>query len=107
MAGMIFFTENSWSASSWLTFLVMERLADQIDDSAMKDKIIERVDNNLPTLDLSDPTQSPLLDIIVEYLPHHIPVLQDPTHQPDVDLLINQLVGYARTQQQHNRTHRS
>jgi hypothetical protein len=103
MAGMIFFTDNKWGVSSWLTFYVMEHLASNVDDAATKAELQELVENNIPMLDLSDPEKAPLVQIIIDDLPQHIPVLQDPTYQPELVELIAQLVEYAKAQKQHNR----
>ena len=102
MAGMIYFSKHSWDASSWLVFYVMEHLASQIDDPTTKMEILERVENNLPTLDLRDPEKAPLVEIIVEDLPKHMPVLKDQTYQADLVALINELVDYAKEQQAQN-----
>jgi hypothetical protein len=103
MAGMIFFTGNEWGVSSWLAFYVMEHLASKVDDAATKAELQELVENNIPMLDLSDPEKAPLVQIIIDDLRRHIPVLQDPTYQLELVDLIAQLVEYAEAKEQHNR----
>jgi hypothetical protein len=107
MAGMIFFNKHNWGASSWLTFYVMEHLASRIGDPATQNQISELVDNNIPMLDLRDPDKAPLVNLIVEDLPKHMPVLKDQTYQPELVALINELVDYAKEQQEQNHNSRN
>src|SRR5579875_1720446 len=103
MAGTIFFAQHHWAASSWATRLVMEYLASRVDDTSTKNKLIELVENNVLMLDLSDPKQAPLVDILADELPHHPPVLADPRYEKLLTELLAELAAYAREQQDYNR----
>lgn len=102
MAGMIFFKKHNWPASSWLTFYVMEHLASRVGDITTRENLMELVENNVPMLDLRDPGQAPLVDILLNDFPQHMPVLKDSKYQPDLKALINKLLEYAKEQQEEN-----
>src|SRR5579875_3147981 len=103
MGGTIFFAQHDWAAPSWATRLVMEYVASRVDDAATKNELIELVENNVLMLDLSDPKQAPLVDILADELPHHTPVLADARYEKLLTELLAELAAYAREQQDYNR----
>ena len=106
MAGDIFFSRHDWAASSWATFYVLRFLADRVSDAATRDELTELIENNIPMLDLGDIKRAPLVDIIADDLPRHMPVLEDIEMQQAFTKLLAELVEYAREQQAENRSSR-
>jgi hypothetical protein len=104
MAGMIFFKRGNWGASSWLTFYIMEHVADRAAESETKEQITELVQNNIPMLDLRDPGLASLVDIIADDLPNHFPRMQDQKDQLDLNAVIDKLIELAKEQQRENRS---
>lgn len=103
VAGNIFFSKPNWTASSWVTFYVLEYLASHVSDAPTAQMLRELIENNIPMLDLRDPRLAQLVDIIAGDLPRDMPVLADAKLQHDLTALLAELIEYAREQQAENR----
>jgi hypothetical protein len=102
MAGSIFFTRRNWSSRSSATFYVFEFLISRLPDGESKSRLQEYVDNNIPMLDLRDPAQSQLVDLIADDLPQHIKSIEDPVVRENLNILLADLFLLAKEQQVHN-----
>lgn len=105
MGGTIFFAQHDWGASSWATRFVLEYLASRVADASTKEMLIELVENHILMLDVSDPQQASLVDIIADELPSHVAHLEDPELRKILwnSTLFEELYRYAREQQDYNR----
>ncbi len=105
MAGIIFFAQHHWDASSWVIRFVMEYVASRITDASTKETLIELVENNILILDLRDPESALLVDIIADELPSHVAQLEDAELRNILcsGTLFEELYQCARDQQNHNK----
>lgn len=105
MGGSIFFSQHHWSASGWATRFVLEYLASRVADASTKDKLIEIVENNINMLDLRDPQQAALVDIIADELPSHVAHLNDAKLREILlnSTLFEELYRSAREQRKFNK----
>ncbi|MCV7283252.1 hypothetical protein H7J88_26810 [Mycolicibacterium flavescens] len=103
MAGSIFFASDSWHGKSSTTFFVMDFLISQLPDGEIRSQLQDLVDNNIAILDLREPGQSALLDLIAEELPQHIESIGDARIRENLTTRLADLVSLARTQRQKTR----
>jgi hypothetical protein len=104
MAGGFTFARSGWTSGWSAVYYVMRFLAERVEDPATRDEINERMDNNVPFLNLSDPDQGPLVDIIANDLMRDgPPVSANPEYQAAFTQLMVELVDCAREQQDYNR----
>ena len=105
MGGTIFFAQHDWGGSGWATRFVLEYLASRVADASTKNMLIELVENHILMLDVRDPQQAPLVDIIADELPSHVASLEDEELRGILlnSTLFNELYRYAREQQNYNK----
>ncbi len=105
MGGTIFFAQHDWGGSGWATRFVLEYLASRVADASTKNMLIELVENHILMLDVRDPQQAPLVDIIADELPSHVASLEDEELRGILlnSTLFDELYRYAREQQNYNK----
>lgn len=97
MAGSIFFVKHNWSSRSSATFYVFEFLISRLPDGPAKNRLQEYVDNNISMLDLRDPKESQLVDLIADALPPHIEKIEDTRIRENLSVLLRDLFEFERT----------
>jgi hypothetical protein len=103
LAGGFSFARRTWGANWSMTYYAMEFLAERAADPSTKDRIRDLLDNNVPFLDLRDPEQAPLVDILADELVNHVPPYRDPEAQRIALQIMTEIVECARDQQEFNR----
>lgn len=81
----------------------MRFLANQVNDPATSAWLVELADAHVDFLDLSDPKQSELVDIIVDQLPTQVAGLEDVRLRNSLAEVFEDLYRFAREQQDYNR----
>ncbi|CAN5614523.1 hypothetical protein BH09ACT7_BH09ACT7_23900 [soil metagenome] len=107
MAGSIFFDSHNWPSSSSKLFYVFEYLADHVSDADTRARLRELVDENIPLLDLRDPQDSVLVDLIADSLPQHLQRLPDEEQRRNLSKAFEDLITFAQEQQSMNQEGKS
>jgi hypothetical protein len=102
MAGSIFFANNTWSSKSSATFYVFDFLIDRLPESGTKSQLQEYVENNIAMLNLRNPDQAELVDLIADDLPQHLEATEDPSRRENLHRLLDDLILFAKEQQAYN-----
>jgi hypothetical protein len=103
MAGDIWFLQHHWSNSGAAVAYVMEYLANRVRDISTRLSLTELIEANVLFLDLSDPKQAELVDIIADDLPAHVAGLDDTQLRENLTAIFQDLYRFAREQQDYNR----
>ncbi|MEE6175390.1 hypothetical protein [Mycobacterium sp. 050134] len=82
---------------------VMRFLAERVSDPRKSAWLEEIADANVKMLDLSNPEDSELVDIIVNELPAHVTSLEDHRLRDSLAEIFEDLYEFAREQQDYNR----
>jgi hypothetical protein len=103
MGGSIWFLQHHWLNSGAAVEYVIEHLATQVHDASTRALLNELVEANVAFLDLSDPKQAELVDIIADELPSHVAGLADTELRDNLTKIFEDLYRFAREQQEYNR----
>lgn len=79
MGGFIQFTSDSWSSSSSMTRYVFEFLLDRLPDGPARSELGELNENNVLLLDLREPANRGLVELLAVALPKHVEHIRDGT----------------------------
>jgi hypothetical protein len=82
---------------------VMEFLADRVSDSSDRNELNGMLADGVAFLNLGDPAQSELVDLIADALPSHIAEIDDVQLRENLQEQYSDLYEYAREQQNYNR----
>jgi hypothetical protein len=102
MAGGIRFRDHSWASSTSKTLYVFEYLISRLPNGETKDRLRELVDEEIPLLDLRDPKESVLVDLIANDLQNHVESLEDATRRDNLTAAFSDLIEFAKEQQIRN-----
>jgi hypothetical protein len=103
VAGDIWFLQRHWMSSGWVVDYVMEFLASRVDNASTRDLLSELVEANVVFLDLRDPKEAELVDLIADELPSHVASLEDSQLRENLTVTFKDLYRFAREQQDYNR----
>ncbi|OHU98231.1 hypothetical protein [Mycobacterium talmoniae] len=103
MNGHISFLQREWMGGGRATAFVMEFLASRAPDAATRNLLSDMAETNCTFLDLRDPKQAQLVDLIVNELPLHVAGLEDTAVRNNLAAIFEDLYQFAREQQEYNR----
>jgi hypothetical protein len=102
VSGSIEFVAGRWDGKSSATYFVLDFVAKQLPAGPEKLRIRELADDNVLLLNLSDPRDSVLADIIAADLPRHVAGIEDEDRRRNLHTMLANLYELAKRQQQYN-----
>jgi hypothetical protein len=103
VSGDIFFLQRHWASTGGAVAYVMGYLASQVRDRSTSARLTELAESNVCFLNLSDPEQAELVDIIVDVLPSQVAGLEHEGHREYLRKAFEDLYRCAREQQDYNK----
>jgi hypothetical protein len=101
MSGFVEFVDGNWSWSSSLTRIMFDLLEDRLPEGR-KAQMRELRDENILMLDLRDPAEDPLVEIIVNDLNGYLATRFDTDARKDFEKGFSELLRLAAAQHRHN-----
>lgn len=95
MGGFFRFVDEDWSWNTSLTVIVFDLLVDRVPDGPRKAEIAGLRDENLLMLDLRDPSQDDLVEIVVDDLKGYLANRFNPVMWNSLEPGISQLLRLA------------
>lgn len=102
MGGHFRFLNENWSWNTSLTVLVFDLLEDRLVDSKRKAEMAELRDENILMLDLRDPSQDDLVEIIVNDLDDYLAARFNPDMWRSFGRGVPELLRLATAQHRFN-----
>lgn len=102
MGGFVRFVDGDWSWNLSTTRIMFDLLVDRLPDGDRKTDITELRDNNVLMLDLRDPSQDPLVEIIANNLRDYVDRTFAPEIRQTLGPPLDELHRLAVDQHRHN-----
>ncbi|MGW4099110.1 hypothetical protein [Mycobacterium sp. NPDC004974] len=101
MNGFLRFVDGNWSWNSSITHFLFDFLAEQLPEGPKRSEVVELHENNVPMLDLREPSNDIVVTTVVEKLPAHLETL-DPDTRSAFQPPLEELLRLAASQHRHN-----
>ncbi len=102
MGGFFRFVDEDWSWNTSLTVIVFDLLEDRLPDGDRKNEMCELRDNNVLMLDLRDPSDDDIVEIIVNDLKSYMASRFGPEMWKSFEPGFSELLRLASAQHRYN-----